>query len=196
MRGWADYPFNMSDQSHIKPADEARVFDELLLISARKGHRRAGERLAERWYPRLRRTAYRILRDREAAEDAVQEAWAGICAGWIQLNDPARFPAWAFGILSRKCADSLRRTIRQREKETQADAEDVSGPGDADGRIDLNTAFAALPYEQRVAASLYFGEGLLITEIATAMGVPTGTVKSRLFHARRALKTALEGDEK
>ena len=76
-----------------------RVFDELLVTLVQSGDRRAGERLAARWQPRLIRTARRLLRDDEAARDAVQEAWIGIFRGAAALADPARFPAWAFGIL-------------------------------------------------------------------------------------------------
>ena len=67
-----------------------RVYDELLITLARSGDRRAGERLAARWQPRLLHTARRLLRDDEQARDAVQEAWAGICRGWLTLNDPAQ----------------------------------------------------------------------------------------------------------
>ena len=55
-----------------------RVFDEYLVTLARSGDRRAANRLAARWYPRLMRTAMRLLADRNEAEEAVQEAWAGI----------------------------------------------------------------------------------------------------------------------
>ncbi len=57
-------------------------------------------------------------------------------------------------------------------------------------------AFAALAPEQRLAAHLYFVEGLTLAEIADVQDIPTGTAKSRLFHARRKLKVALSGEEK
>ena len=59
----------------------------------------------------------------------------------------------------------------------------------------LDQAFAMLSPDHRAAAILYFGEGLTLTEIASVTGVPTGTVKSRIFHARQHLKAALTGDE-
>ncbi|MGB3625085.1 MAG: sigma-70 family RNA polymerase sigma factor, partial [Henriciella sp.] len=87
--------------------DTGRIYDELLVTLARTGDRAAGERLAARWQPRLMRTAGRLLRDEDQAREAVQEAWSGICRGWMGLNDPRKFPAWAFGILHRKCADRI-----------------------------------------------------------------------------------------
>ncbi|QNL19795.1 sigma-70 family RNA polymerase sigma factor [Hyphobacterium sp. CCMP332] len=174
---------------------ESRVFDELLLVRARQGDGRAAERLAIRWYPRLRRAARRILRDADLAEDAVQETWAGICSGWLGLSDPRRFPAWAYGILTRKCADSLRRIVRERERQSGQPVPAESGGGAPDARMGLNAAFASLPGDQRIAATLFFGEGLTLTEISAATSVPLGTVKSRLFHARQKLKAALSGSE-
>ena len=55
--------------------------------------------------------------------------------------------------------------------------------------------FAALPADQRLAAQLFFGEGLTLAEIAEVQAVPLGTAKTRLFHARRKLKAALSGDD-
>jgi len=59
----------------------------------------------------------------------------------------------------------------------------------------LNAAFASLPDDQRIAATLFFGEGLTLTDISDATCAPLGTVKSRLFHARQKLKAALSGSE-
>lgn len=168
-----------------------RIYDELLLIHARGGDGRAADRLAARWYPRLLRTAHRILQDRELAEEAVQDAWTGICGGWVSLSDPARFPAWAYGILSRKCADRLRRHIRDRNRAATIDADPVEDATDTEARLTLNQAFAALPETQRITATLYFGEQLSVAEIALATSVPAGTVKSRLFNARKALQQTL-----
>lgn len=176
-----------------------RVYDELLLVMARSGDRLAGERLAARWQPRLIRTARRLLRDDDMAREAVQEAWAGICRGWLMLDDPAKFPAWAFGVLHRKCADRLRTEVRRRETTAPLDdhqgGAEASAPGAQDGlALDLNRALAGLSPDHRAAAILFFGEGLSLAEIAAATRAPLGTVKSRIFHARRQLKAALSGE--
>lgn len=172
-----------------------RVYDELLVTMARAGDRRAANRLAARWYPRLMRTALRLLRDRSEAEEAVQEAWAGICRGWARLSDPAMFPGWAFGILRRKCADRIRRLQVQRARSGALDgAPEPSEPARAELRHELDQALAELSDEHRLAAILYFGEGLTLNEIAAATGVPVGTAKSRIFHARKHLKSTLKGE--
>ncbi len=182
------------------PLHAGRVYDELLATLARAGERGARERLAARWQPRLLRAARRLLRDDEMAREAVQEAWAGICRGWGALDDPAKFPAWAFGVLHRKCADRLRAEVRRRRATAPLDGplDEIAAPAPAapDGlAIDLGRALGALSPDHRAAAVLYFGEGLSLAEIAAATRAPVGTVKSRIFHARRQLKAAHEGDK-
>ena len=173
-----------------------RIYDELLLTLVRSGDRRAGERLAARWHPRLMRTARRLLRDDDLARDAVQEAWAGICRGWLSLNDPRKYPAWAFSILHRKCADQIRSQSARRSRHGEMNGEAVPAPADgAEDRIAIDQALGTLGLEHRAAAILFFGEGLTLAEIATVTGVPVGTAKSRIFHARQQLMAALKGDE-
>lgn len=175
--------------------DTGRIYDELLVTLARAGDRRAGERLAARWYPRLMRTALYLLRDREQAQDAVQEAWAGICRGWPRLSDSAKFPSWAFGILHRKCADRIRKEQRQRGREQSMDnVPEPIQPPRGELRVEIMQALAVLSPDHRTAAILFFAEELSLAEVAAATGVPLGTAKSRIFHARKQLKSNLKGD--
>lgn len=172
-----------------------RIYDELLVTLVRSGDARAAERLAARWQPRLMRAARRMLGDGEEARDAVQEAWGGICRGWLRLSDPAMFPAWAYGILTRKCADRIRKLSGDRRRFGPAeDAIEPAEPAAAPLRHAILEALGALSPEHRIAAILYFSEGLTLAETAAATGVPVGTAKSRIFHARQQLKSLLEGD--
>ena len=176
-------------------SDTDRVYDELLVTLVRTGDGRAAERLAARWQPRLMRAAWRMLGDAEEAREAVQEAWAGICRGWMRLSDPAMFPGWAYAILTRKCTDRIRRLSADRKRYVAEDA--VPEAGAADGtalRHSILAALGQLSAEHRIAAILFFGEGLTLAETAAATGVPVGTAKSRIFHARQHLKDLLEGD--
>lgn len=172
-----------------------RVYDELLVTLARSGDARAANRLAARWYPRLMRTALRLLRDRNEAEEAVQEAWAGICRGWPRLSDSAMFPGWAFGILRRKCSDRIRaaQTARTRSAPIEA-APEPSEPARGELQVEIDQALASLSDDHRLAAILFFGEGLSLNEIAAVTDVPVGTAKSRIFHARQHLKSRLKGE--
>ena len=172
-----------------------RVYDELLVTLARAGDAKAANRLVARWYPRLMRTALRLLQDRGDAEEAVQEAWAAICRGWPRLSDPAMFPGWAFAILRRKCVDRIRRRQSDRARSADMDAApEPSQPARGELRVEIDQALAQLSDEHRLAAILYFGEGLRLAEIAAVTNVPLGTAKSRVFHARQQLKSRLKGE--
>ncbi|MEO0615816.1 MAG: sigma-70 family RNA polymerase sigma factor [Pseudomonadota bacterium] len=181
----------MSNATHN--AETQRLFDEYLVLAVRSGDRNAGERLAARWRPRLLRTARRLVGNLAAAEDVVQDTWVGIARGLPRLADPARFPAWAFGILQRRCADHHRRHYRDRDRQAVLDDNAGATASRAETRQALDDAFAHLTHEHRTAAVLFYGEGLTLSEIATATGVPLGTAKSRLFHARKQLRDHLEG---
>lgn len=174
-------------------SEPEKVYEQLLVVTAQAGDARALDRLAARWRPRLVRTAARILGGKDGAEDAAQEALAAIAWGLHGLSDPSRFPAWAFGILHRKCFDRVRRGRRQGMHD-QPPLEPVALPA-TDEALDIERALTRLTHEHRVAALLHFAEGLTHFEVADATGVPVGTAKSRIFHARRQLKAALNGDE-
>ncbi|GAB4527923.1 MAG: hypothetical protein Kow00133_16820 [Amphiplicatus sp.] len=178
--------------------DAARVFDEYLIAAARAGDRAAFERLAARWAPRLYRHACRLLGDPEAAKDAAQDGWADIARGLFRLEDAALFPAWALRIVTRRCADGIRRDGRER-RARQALAREPAPTGRAAQAIEakadgapLARALADLPVEHRATVALFYLEDLSVAEIAAALAVPAGTVKTRLMHARRKLRDALE----
>lgn len=180
--------------------DAGRLFDELLVTMVQAGDRAAGERLAARWQPRLLRTARRLLGDGDQARTAVQESWLAIWRGLGGLRDPARFPPWAFAILHRRCADAIRDAQRGRdcvaESWAETGAEPEAGDGPPGEALAIRQAFALLSPDQRLAAQLYYVEGFTLAEIAEAQGVAEGTAKSRLFHARRKLRAAFEGEHR
>jgi RNA polymerase sigma-70 factor, ECF subfamily len=177
-----------------------QALDDYLVLLAQGGSREAFARLAARWTPKLLAFAARSLGTTEAAKDVVQDTWESAWRNVRRLEDPARFRAWLYAIVARKCADALRAKYRVQRIASAMQAEtiderDVDAEGGAGARIDLAAALKALPPEQRTAVSLYFGEDMNVADIARITGVPPGTVKSRLFAARKALRASL-GEEK
>lgn len=182
------------------------VLDDWLVLAAQGGEADAFEALAERWHRRLVAHAYRRLGHAEGAAEAAQEAWLAIVRGLSSLDDPARFPPWAYRIVDRKAVDWLRRRRRQRAMDDRIgrdpglrplsiDPGPDGLPGEPEGLdpVDrLRLALRQLPGEQRALLSLYYAEGRSVRQIAEAIGIPEGTVKSRLFHARQHLKSRLE----
>lgn len=180
--------------------DPGTVLDELLVVAARGGSSAAFGQLVRRWTLRLQRHAGRLLRDPERARDVVQDAWASMARDLRRLDDPARFPGWAYAIVSRRCVDALRRTVRDRRLSVWAAADAATdrathARSEVDDRLDLAAAIERLPIDLRLLVSLHYGEGLGVAEIAATHGLPAGTVKSRLYAARRALRDFLEGAE-
>ncbi|MEO0549079.1 MAG: sigma-70 family RNA polymerase sigma factor [Pseudomonadota bacterium] len=176
--------------------EKERVYDQLLLTLMRTGDQRAAERLAARWQPRLMRTARRLIQEPEQARDAVQDTWIGICRGWARLSNPTRFPAWAYTILHRKCSDRIRVAQKARDRTAPLEsAPEPSQPPRAELSHAINQALDQLTPDHRTAAILFFSEGLTLVEIAAVMDIPVGTAKSRLFNARKTLKSLLKGED-
>jgi RNA polymerase sigma-70 factor (ECF subfamily) len=175
----------------------ARVLDEYLVVSAKAGDREAFELLARRWHKKLVAHAWRLTGDPEAARDAAQTGWSEISRGLRRLEDERAFPAWAYRIVSRACARQIGALVRQRQLQSAVSTEPMpSHPGE-ERRLEAETIRAAmtkLPAEQRAAIALFHFEELSVAEVAVALHVPVGTVKTRLMHARHKLRAALEGE--
>src|SRR5262245_59827530 len=127
-----------------------RALDEYLVSLSQAGSREALDGLARRWTPRLLRYAARVLGgsdSAEAARDVVQDTWIGLIGGLRGLRDPAQFPAWIYGIATRKCADAIRRNTRRRRFDAQAAAESAPTMESltVEQGIDLATAIRGLP---------------------------------------------------
>lgn len=170
------------------------IVDGLLVIAARGGDIGAFERLAARWHPRLLRHARRLTCSGDGARDVVQDAWVAIVRGLGRLHDPATFGAWALSITGRRAADWIakRRLARGREAALASDCRDERPPGAADDVLRLREALRRLDRETQILLSMLYVEGYAVAEIAQACGIPHGTVKSRLYHARARLRAALE----
>ena len=143
------------------------------------------------------RLATLILRDRDEAEDATQEAIARAWSSWKTLRDPDRFDAWFDRILVNVCRNRMRhvRTIRVVALDNAHEMPAADSHGSTMARLTLEPAFARLNPEQRIVVVLRFWRDLSVEEIAERLGVPEGTVKSRLHYALKALREAIESSE-
>ncbi|MDH5830900.1 sigma-70 family RNA polymerase sigma factor [Luteimonas sp. M1R5S18] len=183
------------------PRDAARIYDEYLAASARAGDRAAWERLVARWQPRLERHAWRLTGDPDRARDAVQDAWIEIMRGLRGLDDVVAFPAWALRIVTRRCQRGFGHARREREglAALAADRTDATAVDEGEQSVAVAQVLAAmreLPAAQRAALALFHLEHLGVAEIAIALDIPPGTVKTRLMHARQRIRARLEGATK
>jgi RNA polymerase sigma-70 factor (ECF subfamily) len=169
--------------------------DEALVRSAAGGDSEAFDALARDRIDRLFAIAFRILRDQHDAEDAVQQALWTAWSDLPGLRDPARFDAWLYRLLVRKCYLSAR-SRRRRDVIVQLVPElhDVSDQSRADEiaeREALEQAFATLSTEHRAVMVLHHYLGLGLDEIAAILEIPYGTARSRSSIAARRLREAL-----
>ena len=179
----------------------------ILFEDAARGDATAFEALVRAHSNRLFAIAYRILRDHHAAEDALQSALVTIWDELPRLRDPDRFEAWTYRLISRASIAQARRDRRGgavlRLLPDDVDGGPAALAGTAGAGIDAITdrdrierGFARLTPEQRAILVLQHYAGLTLAEIADTLGVPPGTVASRLHYASRALRAAIDADDR
>jgi RNA polymerase sigma-70 factor (ECF subfamily) len=167
-----------------------------LVERAQSGDREAFDTLATAAYDRLYAVAHRMLRDGQAAEDAVQEALIKAWRDLRSLRELDRFDAWLHRLLVRSCYDQSRK--RRRFSVEIADLSvDRSDPADEYARVadrdELERAFLHLSMEHRAVLVLTHYVGLPAPDVARILQIPTGTVYSRLHYAVRTMRTAIVG---
>jgi RNA polymerase sigma-70 factor (ECF subfamily) len=173
---------------------EDGTVDRSVVERAARGDRDAFAIVAARSIDRLYRIAERILRDPEAARDATQQALLEAWRNLPTLKDPDRFEAWSYRLVVRASYRELGRA-RQLRGAVHLLANDASVPDaayDLANRDEMERAFRTLSPEHRAVVVLHHYEGLPLTEIADALGIPAGTARSRLHNAMRRLRSALE----
>ena len=173
--------------------------DRQLVERAIGGDHDAFARLAADAIDRMHAVARLILRDADDAEDATQEALVRAWRELGRLRDPERFEAWLRRLLVNACHDAGRRRRRQVTAAARVEQLRSVGP-DGWHRVEmtdrLDRAFERLPIEQRTVLVLEHYLGLSGPEIAATVGIPLGTAKSRTRYATRAMRAALEADER
>jgi RNA polymerase sigma-70 factor (ECF subfamily) len=173
--------------------------DRDLVEQAQHGDREAFAILARTHGDRLMAIAYRILRDVTRAEDAVQQT---LVIAWRELpglRDPDRFEAWLHRLLVNASYAEARRWSTWN---ANVRVLPVEGPAGSDGALPvddrdrLERGFRRLPPDQRAILVFTHYLGLTPTEIAGRLGIPAGTARSRLHYAHRAMRAAIEADER
>ena len=171
-----------------------------LVERAMAGDHDAFSELARVSIGRLYATARLILRDDGRAEDATQEALVAAWRDLSSLRDPDRFDAWLHRLLVRACYREIRRGRHRWTIEVDVDghesAPDADQGSDIADRDQLERGFRRLDADQRMVLVLHYYLGLTLDGAAEALGVPPGTVRSRLNRATRAMRAALEADER
>jgi RNA polymerase sigma-70 factor, ECF subfamily len=165
-----------------------------LVARAQAGDHDAFDQIAHQITDRLYSVAYRILRNGPSAEDATQQALVSIWRQLPKLRDPDRFDAWAYRLLVNASYAEHRRSRRAAPSGSLTDGATNDPYLSVNDRDQLERGFARLSTEQRAVLVLQNYLDLSHDEIADALGIPVGTVRSRLHGARGAMRAALEAD--
>jgi RNA polymerase sigma-70 factor (ECF subfamily) len=167
---------------------------ELIAEVVRNGSEYAFRQLYRRHAPRLYQLHLRFSGGDEAdAEDLFQETWMRAARLFPHFKRDAPLFPWLRGIAVNVAREWLRRTRRDEQRIVSVDVDEIpQDQGEPAGRLDLDTAIAALPAGYRAVLILHDVEGLTHAEIARSLGVAIGTTKSQLFEARRAVRRALQ----
>jgi RNA polymerase sigma-70 factor (ECF subfamily) len=171
--------------------------DTDLVVRAQGGDQEAFADLAATIADRFLATSHRILSDIDLAEDATQQALLSIWQDLPQLRDPARFEAWSYRLLVRACYAEGRKTrrwapnIRLLQVDEPMAADGFSSVVDRD---QLERGFRRLSLNHRTVVVLHHYLDLPLDRVADTLGIPVGTVASRLHYAMRAMRAALDAD--
>ena len=154
----------------------------------------AFERLAASHLDSGYRLARAILRDTAEAQDATHDAYLQAWRKWATLRDPARFEAWFDRILVNTCRNRLRRSARWQAKDISDEVAASTGDpfGQAHDRDVIGAALASLSPDHRIVVALRYYRDLAVDEIASRLGIPAGTVQSRLHYALERLHAAID----
>lgn len=174
------------------------VESEYLLLRHRRGEKDALERLVRLWEEPLYYYVRRLVAAEDDARDLTQQIWLKAILKLETLRDPAAFPAWLYRLAQRHVLSHLRRTT------TLEPLGDVPADNDPDtGKPEVLSSWLTaeevhwglghLSMRHRECLTLQFLEGFSIEEISGIIGVPVGTVKSRIHYAKKALRKILRG---
>jgi len=173
--------------------------DRDLVERARRNDREAFAILARSHGDRMMAIAQRILRDVGRAEDAVQQTLVIAWGALPSLRDPDRFDAWLQRLLVHACYAEARRSRAWNANVRVLPVDGPAGPDEGlslDNRDRLERGFRRLPPDQRAMLVFTYYLDLTPTEIAERLGIPVGTANSRLHYAQRAMRAAIEADDR
>jgi RNA polymerase sigma-70 factor, ECF subfamily len=173
--------------------------DSNLVIRAQRGDKEAFAVLATEIADRFLAVARRILRDIDLAEDATQQALLATWQDLPQLRDPARFEAWSYRLLVRACYAEGRKERRWGPNLRLLPTDEPAADHDLSSVVDreqLERGFNRLSIDHRAVVVLHHYLDLPLDRVADVLGIPVGTAHSRLHHAMRGLRAALDADER
>jgi RNA polymerase sigma-70 factor, ECF subfamily len=185
------------DLRHDEPLVYERLSDPILVKRAKDGDRRALAALCERHAPRVERLAHHLLRDREDARDASQDALAKLCVKLPQFRGESSFSTWLHRLVVNACRDVAQRQLARRcepldeDRREARDGDPARAAEASELRAELGAQLAEISPAQAKVVVLKHGFDFSFEEIAGAEGMPVGTAKCHAHRGRNGLRERL-----
>jgi RNA polymerase sigma-70 factor (ECF subfamily) len=179
--------------------EKEAIYYELLVLRCQKGHKSAFEELIKMWEQRLFYYIHRLVGDEQDAWQILQETWLKVLWSIRKLREPRKLPAWLYSTARNTAITHLRDDYARELFLKKVD--DVSRVVNSDNSLSFEDAeqvhygLSLLSLQHREVLTLFFLQDLSIEDIADVLKIPVGTVKSRLYYAKRSLKTVLKKKE-
>ena len=183
--------------------DKQLIYNQLLVLRCQQGNKKAFEELIELWEEKLLYYIRRLVGNEEDAWQILQQVWMIVFHSITKIRENKKFPAWIYGIARNLALNHLRDRYSEcsflKEYEEYRDAgtvqkEDCIEVFENAEQVHYGMSKLSLPY--REVLTLYFFQDLCLEEIAEVLQTPVGTVKSRLYYAKRNLRNVIEGETK
>jgi RNA polymerase sigma-70 factor (ECF subfamily) len=173
------------------PADD--LYERVLVVRCQAGDEGAFAELVERYQPRLRYYLRKMLPGSPVVEDTAQDVWYDVVRAIPRLANPGAFRAWLYRIARDRAWRHLRRRPPPYQPIDEVEvADDPADEFTAEDAAHVHAAVDQLAPEHREVVVLRYVEDMSYEEIAGVAGCPLGTVRSRLHHAKHALRRVLE----
>jgi RNA polymerase sigma-70 factor (ECF subfamily) len=176
--------------------EKQAIYYELLILRYRQGQKDALEELVTIWEKPLFYYIHRLIEDEHEAWEILQETWIKVLQSIGKLREPNKLPVWLYSITRKTVMSHLRK--KYSEKVLFEDNDDISKIENYNSNHTFENAdqvhygLSRISLPHRDILTLFFLRDLSIDDIAQVLSVPIGTVKSRLYYAREALKEILE----
>ncbi len=171
------------------------IYCELLVLRCKRGQKQAFEELIEHWEKRLFYYVRRLVRTEDDAWEVLQQTWLVVLKRINSLKDPQSLPAWLYRIARNTAFTHLRVKYRERvHLDESANVSEIEGKDEGfpfEDPEQVHDALNQMSLGHKEALTLYLLEDLSMVQMAEVLGIPLGTVKSRLFYAKRALRVIL-----
>jgi RNA polymerase sigma-70 factor (ECF subfamily) len=179
--------------------EKEAVYCELLVLRCRQRQKEALEELVRTWDRPLLYYIRRLVEDEHESLQILQQTWVKVLQGLGRLREPRKLPMWLYSIARKTALSHLRsryseQALFRRDAEVPEIEDDNAEPS-CDDAEQVHHGLSRISLIHREVLTLFFLQDLSLEEIASVLEIPVGTVKSRLHHAKRALKAILEQEE-